>query len=119
MPRFLWVILSLAAATYLGLLLLLYFMQSRLLFFPRRELLVTPDAAGIPYESVSFTAADGAPLHGWFVPAPKPRATVLFCHGNGGNISYALDVVEIIVISGLGRAWRLRRLFLVLDHFVG
>lgn len=41
-------------------------------------------------EDVWFAAADGVRLHGWFVRAPSrpPAATVVYFHGNGGNLSY-------------------------------
>jgi uncharacterized protein len=42
-------------------------------------------------EECSFAAADGTRLHGWYLPHPQPRATVLFCHGNAGNITLLAD----------------------------
>ncbi len=39
-------------------------------------------------EEVTFQAADGTSLHGWFVPHLQPRGTLLYFHGNGENISY-------------------------------
>lgn len=39
------------------------------------------------YEDVWFEASDGVRLHGWFAEAPNPRAVVLHCHGNAGNVS--------------------------------
>lgn len=50
----------------------------------------TPAAAGIPYRDVRFTAADGVPLHGWFLPAAGgsgARGTIVQAHGNAENIS--------------------------------
>ena len=38
-------------------------------------------------EDVWFRAADGTRLHGWFVRAAAPTATVIYFHGNGGNLS--------------------------------
>ncbi|MGB7925988.1 MAG: alpha/beta hydrolase [Pyrinomonadaceae bacterium] len=40
-------------------------------------------------EDVWLTTADGVRLHGWFVRARSetPAATVIFFHGNGGNIN--------------------------------
>lgn len=38
------------------------------------------------YEDAWFTAPDGTRLHGWYAAAEKPRAVVLYCHGNAGNI---------------------------------
>lgn len=41
-------------------------------------------------EDVWFETADGTRLHGWFVRARagRPAATIIFFHGNGGNLSY-------------------------------
>ncbi len=41
----------------------------------------------LPVEDAWFQADDGAKLHGWFCEAPNPKAVVLFCHGNAGNIT--------------------------------
>jgi fermentation-respiration switch protein FrsA (DUF1100 family) len=43
---------------------------------------------GLRYEEVDFNSADGTQLYGWYCPVEKPRAFVLYCHGNGGNITY-------------------------------
>lgn len=57
-------------------------------FHPQRALVATPDLAGVRYESLALRAADGVELIAWFMPAAgKPRATVLFLHGNAENIS--------------------------------
>jgi uncharacterized protein len=39
------------------------------------------------FEDVHFTSSDGAKLHGWYSEHPRPRALVLFSHGNAGNIA--------------------------------
>ena len=79
---------------YVGFGTLLYVLQSRLLYFPARTLIATPTDLGLPYTPVSLAASDGTPLSGWFVPAEHSQGVVLFCHGNGGNISYLLDVLQ-------------------------
>jgi len=57
-------------------------------FHPHRMLVQTPDRVGLRYESLALRAADGVKLVAWFMPAAgKPRATVLFLHGNAENIS--------------------------------
>ena len=45
-------------------------------------------------EDCYFSAYDGVKLNGWFVPVDSPRATLLICHGNGGNISNYLSYVK-------------------------
>ncbi|MGC2049697.1 MAG: alpha/beta fold hydrolase [Gallionella sp.] len=87
--------LVILAAVYGGLVLLVYFFQSHLVFYPGtgRELIATPDRMGLPYEDLHLETSDGISLHGWYIPAAQPRGTVLFLHGNAGNISHRLDSV--------------------------
>ncbi|MEK7768865.1 MAG: alpha/beta hydrolase, partial [Pseudomonadota bacterium] len=54
-------------------------------------------------ESVEITTTDNETLHGWFVPAPAATAakgTVLFFHGNAGNISYRLYYLAMLAELG-------------------
>ena len=86
-----WSILRVAAAVYLGLTLFLYLWQSRLVYYPSREMGLTPGTARLPFEDIRVQTGDGETVHGWFVPAPGARGTVIFCHGNGGNISHRIE----------------------------
>lgn len=92
-----WHVLGMLLAVYAGLALLLFFFQSQLVFYPQldRALSATPAQIGLPFEEVQMKAADGVELHGWYVPVAKPRGTVLFTHGNAGNISHRLDYVAM------------------------
>lgn len=89
-------ILILLAAGYFVLCLLLFFFQSRLIYFPQigREDFVTPQQAGMDYQEVTINAA-GEKLNGWFVQAPQARGVVLFFHGNAGSISHRLDYLRM------------------------
>src|SRR5687767_7513518 len=42
---------------------------------------LTPASFELAFEEVSFKAADGVPLSGWWVPAPNARGTVVLVHG--------------------------------------
>lgn len=87
-------ILATAAAGYVAIAGLLYLYQDRLVYFPERTLTATPTQAGLAYEPVRFITADGVGLSGWFIPAPNARGTLLFCHGNAGNISHRLESIR-------------------------
>lgn len=93
-----WHILGILAAAYVGLALVLYLFQTRLVFYPEtgREIIATPGQAGLPYEDLRLTTADGIVLHGWYVPAAQARGTVLFLHGNAGNISHRIDTLQML-----------------------
>lgn len=46
-------------------------------------------------EEAHFTAPDGTRLHGWFATPAKPRAVVLYAHGNAGNVADGPDVLAL------------------------
>ena len=70
-------------------------MDDTFIFFPTRELVMTPRSLGLPYEEINFTAADGTGLHGWFVPGQPGAPVILFFHGNAGNISHRVDNLRL------------------------
>ena len=97
-------ILLVAAGIYMLLAVLLYLLQNRMVFLanmPGRALTATPLDSGFSFEEVSITTSDGVRIHGWFVPADQSTATVLFLHGNAGNISHRLDSIAIFRELGL------------------
>jgi fermentation-respiration switch protein FrsA (DUF1100 family) len=86
---------------YLGWAVVLYLMQPRFLYRPVRDVVYTPEELGLDYENVVFKSKDGVALNGWWVPAANSRFTVLFCHGNGGNIMHRLDSINVLNELGL------------------
>ena len=65
------------------------------IFFPTRKIQFRPDYIGLNYEDVYFKTADGVRLNGWFIPASPSSPTILFCHGNAGNIGHRLGIIRI------------------------
>lgn len=87
--------LLLLALLALGLGVLLFFEDSFIYFpekYPSPSGLWDPKRFRLPAEDVWFRASDGTELHGWFAPAPDPAGAILYCHGNGGNLTYLSDV---------------------------
>ncbi len=85
----------LAAAVYGGLCLAVFAFQARLVFLPSRAIAATPARVGLDYEDVWLEASDGVRIHGWYIPHPQPRGTLLFFHGNAGNIGDRLESIAI------------------------
>jgi uncharacterized protein len=97
-------VLFLVVMIYLGLAVVIYLSQSRLLFLPDiggRALVETPAAMGLPFESIDIVTDDGETLAAWWLPHPDPRGTLLFQHGNAGNMSHRLDSLSIFHRLGL------------------
>ncbi|WP_355659637.1 alpha/beta hydrolase [Halomonas salifodinae] len=66
--------------------------QERLLYLPHlgRDPIATPADRGLSFDAVTLTTEDGLALDAWWLPAEAPRGTLLFFHGNAGNISHRL-----------------------------
>ncbi|MBS3789203.1 alpha/beta hydrolase [Candidatus Bipolaricaulota bacterium] len=77
---------------------LYYLTQKRLIFVPPGKM--SPPPAGYNLEEITFTTSDGIRLNGWYVDNGGDR-TVLFCHGNGANISNLEFFMEIFQEIGL------------------
>ncbi|MCL2009980.1 MAG: alpha/beta hydrolase [Synergistaceae bacterium] len=73
----------------------------RIVFVPSAEIIATPAALELPFDDVFFEASDGVRLNGWYIPAENARGTLLFFHGNAGNISYRLNSIDIFNKLGL------------------
>ncbi len=88
--------LAVLLAAYLLVCLLVWLQQGRLIFFPERRLFATPAASGLAYEDVFLETADGHRVHAWFLPTEEARGTLLFCHGNAGNLSHRVEFLRFL-----------------------
>lgn len=80
--------------------------EHRQVYAPSFALEFMPSDCGLDrYEDVSFSAADGVKLHGWFFPAlpsaPRAHLVLLNFHGNAGNICHRLAYYEAWLELGL------------------
>jgi len=94
-------LLLMGTAIYASLCLAIYAFQGRLIYFPAKQLAATPSAIGLTYEDVFLTSASGTKVHGWYVPGGDEARTLLFLHGNAGNISHRLDSLRLFNELGL------------------
>lgn len=91
-----WAVLRVASAVVVVYLLLVgwfWLRQDWYVFVPSRTAETVP-AISLPYEAVALRTPDGLTLHGWWVPARESRATVLYLHGSGGNITNLAPFLE-------------------------
>ena len=103
MPGNLLKFLVILAAAYALFVLIVYLMQGRMLYLsnlPGRTLEATPEVLGLAYEDVSIQTSDDETLHGWFIPGER-STTLLFFHGNAGNISHRLESIRQFLNLGL------------------
>jgi fermentation-respiration switch protein FrsA (DUF1100 family) len=89
---------------YLAYALYLYLNQTNLIhlpYIPSKEVEVTPHQIGLAFENISLLTDDKVKLNGWFIPHTNPRATLLFFHGNAGNISHRIESISLFNKLGL------------------
>ena len=93
-----WKLIIIGIGIYAAISIYVYIMQSALIFYPNmpgRTLISTPENIGLAYQDVAFVTEDNIKLHGWFIPNNNAKGTVLFFHGNAGNISHRLNSIAI------------------------
>jgi fermentation-respiration switch protein FrsA (DUF1100 family) len=99
-----WKLLIFGACIYAAIAAFVYYKQASLIYYPGipgRSLVATPENIGLDYEEVRFETRDRIELHGWFVTNETARGTLLFFHGNAGNISHRLESIAIFHELGL------------------
>jgi hypothetical protein len=69
-------------------------LEKYVIFVPERTIEMTPRSEGLAYEDIWFPTSDGLRLHGWLVPSPDARVTLVWFHGNAGNISHRVDNIK-------------------------
>ncbi len=90
-------LLSILLLGYLGICLLMFLLQEKLIFFPGPPPKGNPADGGLDYSDVHVITRDGVAIHGWWIPQEDAQGAVLVAHGNAGNIEQRL---------GLARAFR-------------
>jgi dipeptidyl aminopeptidase/acylaminoacyl peptidase len=85
---------------YSAIVALVWMFQSRMLFLPSSAIVTNPSSRHLAFEDVSLQTEDGETLHGWYLQGPKDGPTVLFFHGNAGNISHRIESLALLVNAG-------------------
>jgi uncharacterized protein len=70
--------------------------EDRFIFHPDHVTDRDPSHIGLRFEDVFFTTQDDLRLHGWFIPHQDARATLVWFHGNAGNISDRLLNIKLL-----------------------
>jgi len=83
-------VIIVALAIFGALIFALRYIENRTLFYPTKEISSYPDRDDLKFQDIFFKASDGTELNGWFIPYENSKYTILFCHGNAGNISHRI-----------------------------
>src|SRR5579883_685407 len=85
-----------AVLTYCALCVLLFFVQSRYIFFPSPTINTTPESFNLHYQEIRLPVparfGKVEQIHGWWIKAnPSHGKVLLYLHGNGINIGANLE----------------------------
>jgi len=77
------------------------FLRDHFLFRPRREVEGTPADVGLVHEDVFLATADGPRIHAWWIPHEEAALSLLWFHGNAGNVGHRLGEAEQLHALGV------------------
>ncbi|MFC1854047.1 alpha/beta hydrolase, partial [candidate division CSSED10-310 bacterium] len=79
----------------------------KMIFYPEKHFIIEPEYFNLTYQDIYLTTADDVTIHGWFFPG-RSAETLLFFHGNAGNIADRLDNIY--------RLWKHNLSILIVDY---
>lgn len=77
------------------------YIESKSIFYPVRLIASTPAALGLAFEDVFIKTQDNVTINAWLVKSSTQRGTLIFCHGNAGNIGDRLEKILLFHQMGL------------------
>ena len=80
----------------------LYFLQDSMIYKPDKTLQLNKYPLPQPWQTASLKTADGLQLTSWYLPAKPGHKTILYLHGNGGDIANRLGFAGIFQRNGYG-----------------
>ena len=86
------------ALFYSAAMIAIYFAQSSFIYLPNmptRNIEASPDDINLSYENIYLSTKDQVKIHAWYIPGNTNNKTILFMHGNAGNISHRLETIQI------------------------
>lgn len=89
-------IAAIAGGLFVLIVLYLYFNQGNMIFLPSSQISCTPEEFGMNYEDVYIALDSGERIHGWYLGSTENSRTVLFLHGNAGNISSRISTIQML-----------------------
>jgi pimeloyl-ACP methyl ester carboxylesterase len=74
---------------------------SEAILWPSAAEMVVPTDVGLDYEPVNLDTGPETSINGWFIPSAEADGrTVLFCHGNGINITFCHPYYQFLHEAG-------------------
>lgn len=77
--------------------------EDKLIYYPmKQDFAEIRINAEFPVQDTYFYSRDGYKLNGWFIKARNNKPTVIYCHGQGENLSEWQNVAQFLTDNGYG-----------------
>jgi len=77
--------------------------EDKLIFYPiDKDFAQIRINAGEPVQDTYFYSRDGFKLNGWYIKPKGSKSTIIYCHGQGENLSEWQNVAQFLANSGYG-----------------
>jgi fermentation-respiration switch protein FrsA (DUF1100 family) len=80
----------------------MFVLQRRLMYHPERGLLAPSEYHLSGVREVTLTSTDGTRIGAWVRPAAEGFPTVVYFHGNAGNLAFRASKFDAFLHAGLG-----------------
>lgn len=92
-------VLALVALAFAAFLVVVGCSANRMVFQPWKVMEAKPGDLRRAYEDAFFNTSDGVQLNGWYFPGGSNHV-ILVCHGNAGNLSHRLPLIDTLLKAG-------------------
>ena len=93
------ILLVVFITAFLSLAAYVRYLESITVFHPAKEIERTPRSIGLGFEDIYFKTKDKYVINGWLIKHPQAHSTVIYFHGNAGNMADRLE--KIILLRNL------------------
>lgn len=95
-------ILLILLAVYVVHVAATYFLQRNFMYLTHTTPPTLSETQVPEMEDVYFQTMDGLQLHGWYAPAKGDKTTIVFLHGNAGDVSHRGHKARALIDAGYG-----------------
>ncbi len=87
--------ITIVVLTACGLLIIfLRYIEVKTIFYPDKEVTIFPDQVKLGFQDVFFETSDNLKINAWMILSRNAKYTILFFHGNAGNISHRIEKIK-------------------------
>jgi uncharacterized protein len=72
---------------YIVIAVSMMLLENYLVYFPTKATSYWDEAPELPKRDLNLFTTDGTKIHAWWCPREGAQGALLYCHGNGGNLS--------------------------------